>query len=105
MTWLQEVDVADDMAGLIIFSAGFFFFFPFFLSCFPSFGDPLPPLSAMAHSVLMLGASGARGRGGGVGCRCWVGLLIRCRCWAGAAAEGEGAVDGWSRLVLLLGCG
>jgi hypothetical protein len=59
----------------------------------------------MAHSVLLLGASGARGRGGGVGCRCWVGLLIRCRCWAGAAAEGEGAVDGWSRLVLLLGCG
>jgi len=26
MTWIQEVDVADDMAGLIIFSAGFFFF-------------------------------------------------------------------------------
>ena len=24
MTWLQEVDVVDDMAGLIIFSAGFF---------------------------------------------------------------------------------
>jgi len=51
--------VADDVAGLIIFSAGFFFF-PFFLSCFPSFCDPLPPQSAMAHSVLLLGPA-ARG--------------------------------------------
>jgi hypothetical protein len=57
----------------------------------------------MAHSVFLLGAIGARGRGGGVWCCCWAGLLIRCRCWAGAAAEGEGAVDAGLRLVLLLG--
>jgi hypothetical protein len=47
----------------------------------------------MAHSMFLLGAIGARGRGGGV----W------CCCWAGAAAEGEGAVDGGLRPVLLLG--
>jgi len=58
----------------------------------------------MARSVFLLGASGAWGIGGGVWCGCWAGLLIRCRCWAGAAAEGEGAVDGGSLLVLLLGC-
>jgi len=44
----------------------------------------------MAHSMFLLGAIGARGRGGGV----W------CCCWAGAAAEGEGAVDGGLRPVL-----
>jgi len=58
----------------------------------------------MARSVFLLGASGARGGGGGVWCCCWAGLLIRCRCWAWVAAEGEGAVDGGSPLVLLLRC-
>ena len=72
--------MADDMAGLIIFSAGVFFFF--FLSCFPSFCDPLPLLSSMVHEAGLRDSAWSRrceGRGGGV---------------CGVAVGGEGTVDG-----------